>query len=605
MIYSIYLLDNTTEKPLYVAGDDEKCVYNAVLNEKLNDAGSLTFTVPPTNPNFSLIEERRKVFLYEGGDKIWRGFIVSYEKNFRNELKVTCLGELAYLNDTIQPQHKYQNMTPLQLFTAYVNEHNTQATEDFTVGMVTVTDPNDSVYRYTNYESTLTALRDDLCESLEGYLRIRWENNTRYLDLVKLVDYGRANGQLIEFGSNLLDYAEGISAEDIATACLPLGAKLDTPVVNGLDAYLDIKSVNNNVDYVQDATAVAAYGLIKKVVHWDNVTVASNLKAKAIEWLTTAQYANMTLSIKAVDMSALNVYVAPKKWIDYTNEEWNELANKTWESLNRCEGYIEKFNVGDRVRCFATPYSMDATYPIQEKTTYLQDPTKNYIELSNTRKKTYTQMQYETTADVKKEQSTMLAAAQHNASEIIKSANEGNIYIKYGSDGKAEELCILDTNSPDTATKVWRWNLNGFGYSSTGYDGNYTTAITMDGGIVADFVTAGTMSCDRLNGGIINGQTINGGTINGTTINSTIGNIGGWTIDANGFTNSAVRINKDGSSTLYTCADLIIVRGHILGKDGFNLGTGSLMRHYDFNNDGRVTSVDYVRLKNLIGLSPD
>jgi hypothetical protein len=35
----------------------------------------------------------------------------------------------------------------------------------------------------------------------------------------------------------------------------------------------------------------------------------------------------------------------------------------------------------------------------------------------------------------------------------------------------------------------------------------------MDGAIVADFITAGTMSCDRPNGGKIKGQHIEGGTI--------------------------------------------------------------------------------------------
>jgi hypothetical protein len=91
----------------------------------------------------------------------------------------------------------------------------------------------------------------------------------------------------------------------------------------------------------------------------------------------------------------------------------------------------------------------------------------------------------------------------------------------------------MDTNSIETAQKVWRWNKNGLGYSSTGYSGTYGLAMTQDGAIVADFITtgtidasvvnvtninanninAGTMSCDRLNGGTISGQTISGGSI--------------------------------------------------------------------------------------------
>lgn len=591
MRYAIYILDEE-EKPLYVAGDSEACVYDAVLNEKLNDAGTLTFTVPPTNPHYELIEERRKVSVFEGEEKIWRGFVVSYNKNTRNELKVTCIGELGYLNDSIQPQAKYQNKTPLQLFTTYVGEHNNQSHERFEIGMVTVTDPNDSVYRFTNYETSLTALREDLCESLQGYLRIRWVNGVRYLDLVKIEDYGLANGQIIEFGSNLLEYAEGMNASDIATACLPLGARLEESNVEGLDAYLDIKSVNDGKDFVKDVVAEGCYGLIKKVVKWDNVTEPSTLKAKAEEWLSTSQYAEMTLNLKAVDLSELNVYIAPKVWAEFTEEDWDSLAGKKWSDLGVVNGGIDKFHVGDRVRCFAEPYGMDATFPIQEKTTYLQDPTKNIIVLSNTQKKTYTQMQSEASNEYKKETSTMLSEAQRNASEIIKSANEGNIYIKYGEDGKAEELCIMDTDSPDTATKVWRWNMNGFGYSNTGYNGNYTTAMTMDGGIVADFIK----------GGSITGQTINGGTINGTTINSNVGNIGGWTLSNDGFNNGAVKIDKNGASTLYTVADIASIQLHILGI--VNIPTNSaLFRHYDLNNDGSVDIADLIILRNqLLGL---
>lgn len=58
----------------------------------------------------------------------------------------------------------------------------------------------------------------------------------------------------------------------------------------------------------------------------------------------------------------------------------------------------------------------------------------------------------------------------------------------------------MDTDSPETAQKVWRWNLNGLGYSSTGINGTYQTAMTQDGQIVADFITAGTMSAERITG---------------------------------------------------------------------------------------------------------
>lgn len=83
---------------------------------------------------------------------------------------------------------------------------------------------------------------------------------------------------------------------------------------------------------------------------------------------------------------------------------------------------------------------------------------------------------------------------------------------------------------------------------------------------------------------------------------SNSGFIGGWSITKNGLNNGVVKLNSDGSSTIYTVADLIIIRNYIMGIDGFNLPS-QMIRHYDLNNDGVVNAQDYVILQNLIGIS--
>ena len=55
----------------------------------------------------------------------------------------------------------------------------------------------------------------------------------------------------------------------------------------------------------------------------------------------------------------------------------------------------------------------------------------------------------------------------------------------------------------DLATKVWRFNLSGLGYSSNGYTGRYKTAITMDGKINADFITTGTLTANIIRAGTL------------------------------------------------------------------------------------------------------
>ena len=88
----------------------------------------------------------------------------------------------------------------------------------------------------------------------------------------------------------------------------------------------------------------------------------------------------------------------------------------------------------------------------------------------------------------------LLERAKEEATRQLTTAMGGYVY-------KTEnELFIMDTPDPNTAQKVWRWNLNGLGYSNTGINGTYGIAMTQDGSIVADYITTGTMSVARITG---------------------------------------------------------------------------------------------------------
>ena len=86
------------------------------------------------------------------------------------------------------------------------------------------------------------------------------------------------------------------------------------------------------------------------------------------------------------------------------------------------------------------------------------------------------------------------------------------------------------------------------------------------------------------------------------TIETSNGSIGGWKINSDGLSNGTVFIKNDGASTIYTVADLIIIRGYLMKYTGFELST-AMIKHYDINGDGAVTPADYVTLQNLIGIS--
>ncbi|MED2030509.1 phage tail spike protein, partial [Bacillus thuringiensis] len=97
---------------------------------------------------------------------------------------------------------------------------------------------------------------------------------------------------------------------------------------------------------------------------------------------------------------------------------------------------------------------------------------------------------------------SILDAAKANATSLINSGFGGHVRVY------PNRILIMDTNDEKSAKKVWQWNLNGLGYSSTGVNGPYGTAITSDGRIVADFITAGTLSGNLVQGGEITGATL-------------------------------------------------------------------------------------------------
>ena len=107
--------------------------------------------------------------------------------------------------------------------------------------------------------------------------------------------------------------------------------------------------------------------------------------------------------------------------------------------------------------------------------------------------------------------SSMLQQAIQNATNWITGGRGGYVIFQLNADGQPDEILIMDTPSIETAQKVWRWNQGGLGYSKSGYDGPYETAITQDGAIVADFITAGTMLANIIKGGTLTMGGLNNG----------------------------------------------------------------------------------------------
>ena len=120
-----------------------------------------------------------------------------------------------------------------------------------------------------------------------------------------------------------------------------------------------------------------------------------------------------------------------------------------------------------------------------------------------------------------------------NAATALITGNDGGYVILHDGDGDGypDELLVMDTPDISTATKVWRWNQNGLGYSASGYSGTFGLAMTANGEIVADYITTGTLDAAQATITNINASNINTGTLTAIAINN--GN-GSFQVDASG-----------------------------------------------------------------------
>ena len=174
---------------------------------------------------------------------MWRGRVLNTDTDFYNQMKVECEGELAYLNDTYQPQKEYDDTTLRQFLEGVISIHNQKVSDAngnpvgpidkrFKIGAVYVEDVGSAsvneMFRKTDYDTTLQCLKS-VASTYKAYFVIRktveYGVVVRYLDFVK--DFVDTCSQSINFGENLLDYSKSFTMEDLCTVAMPIGAKME------------------------------------------------------------------------------------------------------------------------------------------------------------------------------------------------------------------------------------------------------------------------------------------------------------------------------------------------------------------------------------------
>lgn len=326
-------------------------IHNPSLEVELNKTGSFTFTIYPDHPRYALIRRMKSIItVYDEDFLLFRGRVLDDEIGWHNEKHMTCEGDMAFLLDSIQRPYEFTGSIP-EYMAMLLDSHNSQVEADkrFTLGNVTVTDANDYIIRSNiEYTDTWTEMKSKLLDNLGGYLHVRHEGNVQYLDYLK--DITLLAPQSIEFGKNLLDIKRIRKGADIATAVIPLGAKIQDDEGKETDKRLTVESVNDGLDVIVDEEAKAQFGLIIKTVIFDDVTEARNLLTKGKAYLADSVKLPETLELTAADLAATGVD-------------------------------ITAFHIGTMVRVFSRQHGIDQMFPVSKLSIKLNDPAASKLTL--------------------------------------------------------------------------------------------------------------------------------------------------------------------------------------------------------------------------------
>ena len=276
---------------------------------------------------------------------------------------------------------------------------------------------------------------------------------------VKLhLNRGTNRGVSIRYGKNLTDLKQEEKCSSVYTGVYPYW-------YSEQQGLCTIKEKIVSVEGTYDFERIYALDLSDK---WQEAPTEEQLRTAAKQYITAND-----IGVPKVSLKVSFVQLAQSK-------EYETIA--LLEQIHLCDTVnveFPKLNVSSTSKCISIKY--DAI-------------TNKYIELELGDSKTNLASTIVSQDKVISEtpSKSFLEKAIDNATQLITGGLGGYVIIQSSSGGKQpDEILIMNTDDIKTATNVWRWNKNGLGYSSNGYNGPYATAITADGKIVADFILAG------------------------------------------------------------------------------------------------------------------
>ena len=475
----IVTITNGAENTI-IHSDGTDRISGGKIAKSINAVDSFSFTIYPNNAGYDFLKPLTtavKVYDENTGKDIFIGRVLKCPDSMDERglicRKVTCEGRLGWLYDSVQPYVEYKMVGISTVLSSFLSKHNAQVGADkrIELGQVTVTASNN--YTYTaNWDKTMNVIADKLIGKFGGEIQLRDKDGKVYLDYLENIGHG--TDTTIELAVNLKTISREVDETAVITRLYPLGAKLTDS-----EKRLTIGTVNGGKDYIEDSSLIAKYGVISGPQIWDDVTLASNLLSKGKEYLKSVNRAKVQYQITALDLS-------------------------------RIDKHIEQFELGCWYRVKNSLMGIDEDLRIVGISIDLDNPQASQLTFGD-RFETLsgfmtakTQSLQTAIDDSEFRNRQVIDSKIENATKLITGAEGGHVILDPSE--KPERILIMDTADINTCKSCIQLNKNGLGFWKTSdggsaKDGPYTNAWTIDGNLVASFITALTLTGLKINNG--------------------------------------------------------------------------------------------------------
>ena len=507
-------------------------VKSCVCTEERNGAFELEMEYPISGIHYEYLRHSRIILAKANQTQAPQGFRIYKITRPLNGIVTVYAEHLSYQLSYI-PSGGFTANSVANVFAglknnAYENCPFTFQTNNLTAGTYTQDLPR-------SVRSSLGGVDGSVLDVFGG--EYEWDNFTVY----NWESRGSDNGVTLRYGKNITDIKQEENIENTYTGVCPYWTSEESGTVTLPEHVLHASTADN---YPFKRTM-----MLDLTSSFQNKPSVAELRAAANAYIVAN---NIGVPEVSIEVSFVQLW---------QTEEYKDIA--PLESVGLCDYvhiYFEKLGVSATSKVVKTEYDtlLERYNSIElgdAKSTF-GDTIINAIQATSEDKVSYQD----------------LDNAVQRATNLITGNDGGYVRFVYDQDGFPQEIVVMDTNSIDTATKVWRWNKNGLGYSDTGYNGSYDLAITKDGAIVADFITTGTLSANRVRAGKI------------TSVNGTL------EIDLDNDTISANKLKVNATNLTITENGSLTARNAVMNV--MTLKSPWSSNYCDFLLDGEYGSIE-------------